>query len=169
LPREHRYAFEFRNATWSVPETYDLLARHNIAYCIFHLSGIHSPIQVTADFTYVRLHGPGGKYQGSYTDAALRKWAERIAKWRRELKAIYADPRIAKTIDYVKAYKPAQFDGAETRDVTFPVGPSNLTLKGQQFLSSFSFPNFYFHAATAHGILRHNGVEIGKRDFLGVR
>ena len=77
--------------------------------------------------------------------------------------------RLAKTIDYVKAFKPAQFDGADTKDVTFPVGPSNtMTLKGQQFLSSFTFPNFYFHAATAHGILRHNGVEIGKRDFLGV-
>ena len=78
--------------------------------------------------------------------------------------------RIAKTIDYVKSFKPAQFDGADTRDVTFPAGPSNqITLKGQQFLSSFSFPNFYFHATIAHGILRHNGVEIGKRDFLGVR
>ena len=77
--------------------------------------------------------------------------------------------RLAKTIDYVKAFKPAQFDGADAKDVTFPVGPSNtLTLKGQQFLSAFTFPNFYFHAATAHGILRHNGVEIGKRDFLGV-
>jgi uncharacterized protein YecE (DUF72 family) len=89
LAREHRYAFEFRNATWSVPETYDLLARQNIAYCMFHLAGIHSPIQVTADFSYVRLHGPGGKYQGSYSDAALREWAERIAQWRRELKTIY--------------------------------------------------------------------------------
>ena len=77
--------------------------------------------------------------------------------------------RLAKTIDYVKAFKPAQFDGADAKDVTFPVGPSNtMTLKGQQFLSAFTFPNFYFHAATAHGILRHNGVEIGKRDFLGV-
>src|ERR1700722_19174284 len=77
--------------------------------------------------------------------------------------------RLAKTIDYVKAFKPAQFDGADARDVTFPVGPTNtMTLKGQQFLSAFAFPNFYFHAATAHGILRHNGVEIGKRDFLGV-
>ena len=77
--------------------------------------------------------------------------------------------RLAKTIDYVKSFKPAQFDGAEARDVTFPVGPSNtMTLKGQQYLSAVAFPNFYFHAATAHGILRHNGVEIGKRDFLGV-
>jgi uncharacterized protein len=77
--------------------------------------------------------------------------------------------RLAKTIDYVKAFKPAQFDGADSREVTFPVGPDKtLTLKGQQFLNNFAFPNFYFHAATAHGILRHNGVEIGKRDFLGV-
>jgi uncharacterized protein len=77
--------------------------------------------------------------------------------------------RLAKTIDYVKAFKPAQFEGADAKDVTFPVGPNNsMTLKGQEFVSRFSFPNFYFHAATAHGILRHNGVEIGKRDFLGV-
>ena len=81
-----------------------------------------------------------------------------------ELKA-----RLARTIDYVKTYKPAQFEGADSRDVTFPAGPEkSITMKGQQFLSGFSFPNFYFHAATAHGILRHNGVEIGKRDFLGV-
>ena len=80
-----------------------------------------------------------------------------------ELKA-----RLARTADYVKAFKPAQFDGADGRDVSFPAGPDKtMTLKGQQFLSHFALPNFYFHAATAHDILRHNGVEIGKRDFLG--
>lgn len=89
LPREHRYAFEFRNATWSVPQSYDLLARHHVAYCIFDLAGTQSPIEVTADIAYVRLHGPGGKYQGSYSDEALNKWAKRISKWRRELKAVY--------------------------------------------------------------------------------
>jgi hypothetical protein len=77
--------------------------------------------------------------------------------------------RLAKTIDYVKSFKPTQFEGADAKDVTFPAGPDkSITLKGQQFISGFSFPNFYFHAATAHGILRHNGVEVGKRDFLGV-
>ena len=77
--------------------------------------------------------------------------------------------RLAKTIAYVTAFKPAQFEGADTKDVTFPSGPDKtMTLKGQAFLSNVAFPNFYFHAATAHGILRHNGVEIGKRDFLGV-
>jgi hypothetical protein len=81
-----------------------------------------------------------------------------------ELKA-----RLAKTIDYVKTFKPAQFEGGENRDVDFPIGPTErMTLKGQMYLSRVAFPNFYFHAAIAHGILRHNGVEIGKRDFLGV-
>lgn len=76
--------------------------------------------------------------------------------------------RLARTIDYVKSFKPEQFEGADVRDVTFPTGPDkSITMKGQQFLSAFSLPNFYFHAATAHGILRQNGVEIGKRDFMG--
>lgn len=77
--------------------------------------------------------------------------------------------RLAKTIDFVKSFKPEQFEGADAKDVTFPAGPDRtVTLKGQQFFSSVSLPNFYFHAATAHGILRHNGIEIGKRDFLGM-
>jgi len=81
-----------------------------------------------------------------------------------ELKA-----RLASTTAYLKTFTPAQFEGADSREVTFPLAPDKtLTLKGQQFLSAYAFPNFYFHAATAHGILRHNGVEIGKRDFLGV-
>jgi hypothetical protein len=76
--------------------------------------------------------------------------------------------RLARTADYVKSFKPEQFEGADTKDVTFPVGPDkSITMKGQQFLSAFSLPNFYFHAATAHGLLRHAGVEVGKRDFLG--
>jgi hypothetical protein len=77
--------------------------------------------------------------------------------------------RLGNTADYVKAFKPSQFDGADARDVTFPAGPDKtMTVKGQQFLSHFALPNFYFHVATAHDILRHNGIEIGKRDFLGV-
>lgn len=89
LPKDHRYAFEFRNATWSVPQIYDLLASQNAAYCIFDLAGTQSPIQITSDLAYVRLHGPGGKYQGSYSDAALSKWAKRIREWQRDLKSIH--------------------------------------------------------------------------------
>jgi hypothetical protein len=77
--------------------------------------------------------------------------------------------RIGKTIDYLKTFKPAQFDGGDAREVTFPVGPTDtMTLPGQVYVNRSVFPNFFFHATTAHGILRHNGVEIGKRDFLGV-
>ena len=89
LPKRRRYAFEFRNETWNAQPVYDLLKRFNAAYCIYHLAGFQSPLEITADFTYVRLHGPGGKYQGSYDDAALHEWAARIADWRRKLKAVY--------------------------------------------------------------------------------
>lgn len=89
LPTRHRYAFEFRNATWSVPPVYELLTRHNMAHCAFHLAGEHSPIELTADFTYIRLHGPGAKYQGSYSDKVLGEWAGRIRAWRRKLKSVY--------------------------------------------------------------------------------
>ncbi|ABE61939.1 conserved hypothetical protein [Nitrobacter hamburgensis X14] len=78
--------------------------------------------------------------------------------------------RLAKATDYVKDAAPAKFEGAENRDVTFPAGPDKtMTLKGQQYLSHFALPNFYFHATTAYDILRHNGLEIGKRDFMGVK
>ena len=59
-------------------------------------------------------------------------------------------------------------DGAGDRDVTFPLGPTNKGhMKGADYLNHFVLPNFYFHLATAYDILRHNGVEIGKRDYLG--
>ena len=89
LPRGHRYAFELRNPTWHTPDIYRLLRRRNAAFCVFEIAGFHSPIEVTADFTYVRLHGPGGAYQGSYSDETLRTWAERIRAWERELRAVY--------------------------------------------------------------------------------
>jgi uncharacterized protein YecE (DUF72 family) len=89
LPRQNRYAFEFRNQTWNHPDVYSLLRRWNAAYCAFDLAGYQSPVEITADFTYVRLHGPGGKYQGSYDDEALRRWARWVQSLSAELKAIY--------------------------------------------------------------------------------
>ena len=77
--------------------------------------------------------------------------------------------RIDKVLANIKALPEAKYDGAEKRDITFPVGPDKtMTLTGQQFLNHSVFPNFFFHCATAYDILRHNGVELGKRDFLGV-
>jgi hypothetical protein len=76
--------------------------------------------------------------------------------------------RIAKVGDFVKGFKPAQIDGSEEKDITFPAGPgATMTLKGQAYLVNFALPNFYFHATAAYAILRHNGIELGKRDFLG--
>jgi uncharacterized protein YecE (DUF72 family) len=89
LPVGHRYSFEFRDPTWNVEPVYEALRRHNAAFCMYHLAGYQSPLEVTADFTYVRLHGPGGKYQGSYSEADLARWAERIAGWLRKLAAVY--------------------------------------------------------------------------------
>jgi uncharacterized protein YecE (DUF72 family) len=90
LPRELRYVFEFRETSWMNAEVYRLLRRYNAAFCIYELAGYQSPLEITADFAYVRLHGPdAGKYQGSYSNAALRQWAERIDQWTTRLKAIY--------------------------------------------------------------------------------
>jgi uncharacterized protein YecE (DUF72 family) len=89
LPRTHRYAMEFRDPSWWVPQVYELLARHGVAHCIFDLNGRLSPVEVTADFAYVRLHGPDGPYQGQYGDAALAQWAETCRGWRREGRAVY--------------------------------------------------------------------------------
>lgn len=90
LPKGHRYAFEFRNDTWHSAETYAVLERHDAAFCPFDIAGYRSPVLLTADFAYVRLHGPGpGPYQGSYSDAALAGWAGRIREWSRNLKAVY--------------------------------------------------------------------------------
>ena len=80
-----------------------------------------------------------------------------------ELKA-----RIAKTLDFVKGFKPADIDGSEARDISMKVAGNMMEFKGQPYLTGFVLPNLYFHAATAYGILRKNGLEIGKRDFLGM-
>ena len=89
LPKYHQYTFEFRETSWLVPEVYELLRKHNSAFCIYELAGFHSSIEITADWSYIRLHGPGGKYQGSYSDKTLRDWAERIVDWSKRLKSIY--------------------------------------------------------------------------------
>lgn len=90
LPRKHRYAFELRNPTWMTDAVYELFRKYNAAFCIYELAGYQSPLQITADWSYVRLHGPTPfKYQGSYSDAQLAEWAERIRNWSRELDAIY--------------------------------------------------------------------------------
>ena len=75
--------------------------------------------------------------------------------------------RIEKTIAFLKGLDRAAFAGAETKELLIKAGPLELKMSGAQFLTTFALPNFFFHVTTAYAILRHSGVEIGKRDFLG--
>lgn len=77
--------------------------------------------------------------------------------------------RIDKTIAYVGTFQPAQIDGQEDRDITITIAGNPVAYKGQVYLIHFGLPNFYFHMSMAYAILRHNGLEIGKNDFLGPR
>jgi uncharacterized protein YecE (DUF72 family) len=76
LSNEFRYAFEFRDQSWLNRQTFELLARHNMAFCIYELEGFITPDEITADYIYVRLHGPGEAYQGSYRLKVLSARAE---------------------------------------------------------------------------------------------
>jgi hypothetical protein len=79
-----------------------------------------------------------------------------------ELKA-----RIAKTIAFIESIKPAQIDGSEEKNIHLKLGAVEVDWKGMQYLLGHALPNFYFHVVTAYDILRHNGVELGKRDYIG--
>ena len=75
--------------------------------------------------------------------------------------------RLRKTITYLESLKPEQFEGADARDIVLPLRDRKLEFKGLTYLTTFALPNFHFHVTTAYAILRHNGVEIGKTDYLG--
>ena len=77
--------------------------------------------------------------------------------------------RVARTIDYIKGVPASALEGSEDRDITVTAGDRKLQFKGLPFLQRWAIPNVFFHVSTAYAILRHNGVEIGKRDFLGVK
>lgn len=81
LPRDYRYALEFRDPTWLNQEACRLLRKHGAAFCIYELAGRISPKEVTADFVYIRLHGPGDAYQGRYDRQTLADWAGAISAW----------------------------------------------------------------------------------------
>jgi uncharacterized protein len=78
-----------------------------------------------------------------------------------ELKA-----RIAKTLVFIETVSPEKMDGSDDRSLTINVGPNEMTFTGRDYLLHFALPNFYFHCATAYGILRSCGLDVGKRDFM---
>lgn len=89
LPKGPRYAFEFRDPDWFHEDVYELLREHNAAFCVYDFDFLLSPREVTADFIYIRLHGPAGRYRGQYSDEALKDWAAFINGWRKKLGAVY--------------------------------------------------------------------------------
>lgn len=90
LPQTHRYAFEFRDPSWFNDAIYAILKSHGAAFCIYDLKGRVSPKAVTADFVYLRLHGPSETaYQGRYDVQALCGWAGAMTAWQRQNKSVY--------------------------------------------------------------------------------
>ena len=144
LDKAERYAAERKIA----PE---VLLNWRIAPDMYPLT---RQIQLTSDFA----KGAAARLAGK----EVPKYADEESTFA-ELKA-----RIAKTLAFVQGFGPNDIDGSETRDVTLTVGGQEIRFKGEAYLVHFVLPNFYFHATTAYDIIRSFGVEIGKRDFLGM-
>jgi uncharacterized protein YecE (DUF72 family) len=89
LPKTFHYAFEFRDESWFAQPVYDLLTKYHAAFCLCHLAGRWSPEIVTTDFVYIRLHGPGEAYQGTYPSQTLRLWANKCHTWAQSGKDVY--------------------------------------------------------------------------------
>jgi hypothetical protein len=100
--------------------------------------------------------------------AAARLAGRDVPSWPDEEKT-FADVhgRIRKAIDYLSSFSPQDFEGAETREIKLRLGPHAIDFTGSSYISGFVLPNFFFHVTTAYDILRHNGLAIGKTDFLG--
>ncbi len=109
-------------------------------------------VQIATDFAKGTVARLAGQEPPKYADTETS-----IA----ELKA-----RIAKTIDFIKSFTPAQIDGSEDRQISFPLGGETRNFQGENYLVNFALPNFFFHVSAAYTILRHNGVDIGKRDYM---
>ena len=75
--------------------------------------------------------------------------------------------RVRKTIDYLQSIPAAQIDGSDAREISVPRRSGAITMTGESYLKTFALPNFFFHVTTTYALLRHNGVELGKADFLG--
>jgi uncharacterized protein YecE (DUF72 family) len=89
LPEGFRYAMEFRDPDWLNAEAFDMLRHHGIAFCIYEFGGRLSPKAITADFVYVRLHGPKGAYEGNYDAQTLSEWAGAISTWARSGRDVF--------------------------------------------------------------------------------
>jgi uncharacterized protein YecE (DUF72 family) len=88
LPQRHKYVFEFRDESWLTEEVFAVLRQHGAAHCIHDFEEMKIPHEITAEFSYVRFHGPtSAKYAGSYSKRELRTWIEEMRKW--EVREVY--------------------------------------------------------------------------------
>lgn len=90
LPRNHKYALEFRDQSWCTEQVYDLLRKHNVAFCIHDWREMAWPRVLTADFTYIRFHGSGSRYGGDYPQETLQYWAGLVRKWESQIGEFFA-------------------------------------------------------------------------------
>jgi uncharacterized protein YecE (DUF72 family) len=106
LSSKRRYSFEFRDQSWYAPRILKMLAERNIALCLSDHHDAPAPWKRTADFVYVRGHGPGGRYRGHYADRTLTEWAGRIRSWKKQGKDVYVyfdnDQKSAASTDALK-------------------------------------------------------------------
>lgn len=89
IPKNHFYVLELREPSWCSSEVYRILRKHNVALCLHDWGGSTWPMELTANFMYIRMHGPGGGYRGDYDESMLHSWASRIRQWLKEVSAIY--------------------------------------------------------------------------------
>ncbi len=89
LPRHYRFSIEFRDKSWFTKETYNILCKYNVAFCISHMRNIETVYWITADFVYIRLHGPQKMYASSYSDDELHSWTSFVKKQLNKEKDVY--------------------------------------------------------------------------------
>lgn len=89
IPKDYRYVFEFRDRSWFNSETYDILRRNNVAFCIYNLGDYQSPKEITSDFVYLRLHGPGGLGSSKYSDEKLNEFYSDIRDFKEQGKDVF--------------------------------------------------------------------------------
>jgi len=100
--------------------------------------------------------------------AAARLSGKPLPSWSDE-ETTFAEvhERLGKAVQYLSSFAPKDFEGSESRPIELKVGPQTMNFTGTSYISTFVLPNFFFHVTTAYNILRHNGLAIGKADFLG--
>jgi len=84
LDKDYKYAFEFRDRSWIIKDVINLLKKHKVAFCIYDLEGYKTPIEITSNFVYIRLHGPKKAYSGTYSKNTLQKWAKIIKNFQND-------------------------------------------------------------------------------------